>query len=160
MGVVTVYTDGSCNNDVNARDGGFGVVIRYKDDQGIIHKKDYSEGQYSNTSSARMEIMAVIRALELITTRKTHKIIINSDNQYVVKTIMLGWYRKWISRGMDKKNMDLWRRFQVIFDLHGGRSFIEVKWVRGHNGNKYNELADQLANEGRKNTTIIKDIRS
>ena len=157
MNNIVVYTDGSANNKTGARDGGLGVVIRYKDPNGKMHKKDYFEGQYVNTTSARMEIMAVIRALELIKVRKKHKIIINCDNQYVVKTVMCGWLNNWLSRGQEKANMDLWKRFDAIYQKHGGSSFVELRWIKGHNGHKYNELADQLANKGRRQTKQIQD---
>lgn len=157
MNEIIVYTDGSANNKKTARDGGLGVVIRYTDTKGNIHKKDYCEGQFVNTSSARMEIMAVIRALELIKPTRKHKIIIHSDNQYVVKTVMCGWLENWLIKGQHKANMDLWNRFNTIFRKHGGLSSVELRWIKGHAGHQYNELADQLANQGRKNKTLIQD---
>lgn len=157
MNNIIVFTDGSANNKKGKRDGGLGVVIRYKDNQGIVHKKHYYEGQYINTSSARMEILAVIRALELIKPTQSHKIIIHSDNQYVVKTVMCGWLDNWIARGQSKANMDLWHRFDQIYTKHGRIRFVELRWIKGHSGNKYNELADQLANQGRTSNNIIQD---
>lgn len=156
---ILVYTDGSADNS-KKKDGGIGVVIRYRDPNGKMHKKDYSEGRFIGTTSARMEIFAVIRALELIKSRKKHKIIINSDNQYVVNTVKKGWLFNWISRGQEKKNMDMWRRFYKLYNDHGGAAHVELRWVKGHNGHPLNELADGLAKSGRARTTLMKDTRT
>lgn len=149
---IICYTDGSCDNKTGI--GGFGVVLR----AGKV-KKDYSEGSYTGTTSARMELLAVIRALELC--NPGWQIIIHTDNQYVQKTIEVGWLTNWIRKGIldDKANPDLWKRFKERYDELGGRAYIKVKWVRGHNGNKYNELADELANKGRLMGVTIEDVR-
>lgn len=155
---VIIYTDGSCNNRKSgegAGTGGIGVVMRYGK-----HKMDFFEGQFFRTTSARMEIMAMIRALENITIKDGQEnkfdIIIHTDNQYCSNTINKGWYDNWIRTGTldERSNPDLWRRFFAIYDKLGGRKRVTIKWVPGHSGHKFNELADKLANEGR----VIKDI--
>ena len=149
---ITCYTDGSCDNKTGI--GGFGVVLRAGQ-----HKRDYYEGQYVETTSARMELMAVIKAIELCT--KGWHIVIHTDNQYVQKSIEIGWLDNWIRKGIldDKANPDLWRKFKEVYDEKGGKRYIKVKWVRGHNGNKFNELADELANKGRLMGVTIQDVR-
>jgi ribonuclease HI len=157
METIIIHTDGSAHNKVGARDGGLGVVIRFTDKAGIVHKKNFYEGQYVNTTSARMEIMAVIRALELIAPTKKYKILIHSDNQYVVNTVEERWLDNWLSRGQEKANMDLWRRFKTIYDLHGGSVHIKLQWIKGHAGHEFNEIADRLADKGRHQKTRIQD---
>lgn len=148
--IITCYTDGSCNNRTGV--GGIGIVLRAGE-----HKRNYFEGSYKNTTSARMEIIAVIRALELC--QPGWHVIIHTDNQYVQKTIEAGWLISWLRRGIleEKKNPDLWRRFMVAYDRMGGKNYVKVKWVKGHNGNEFNELADELASKGRKLDTVIQD---
>jgi len=156
--MITIYTDGSANNRAEVKNGGLGVVLLFTDDGGTTHIKKHSEGQFINTTSARMEILAVIRALQLITITKQHKIIINCDNQYVVNTEMKGWLETWITHKRDQANMDLWHVFRDEFYRHGGLAYVELRWVKGHNGNHYNEIADQLAGEGRKILTTKNDF--
>jgi ribonuclease HI len=160
MREIIVYTDGSANNKKTARDGGLGVVIRYKNPNGTLYKKDYCEGQFVNTSSARMEILAAIRALELIKPTRKYKIKIHSDNQYVVKTVMCGWLENWLVTQQNKANMDLWHRFNSIFKSHGGLQNVELIWIKGHAGIELNELADKLANQGRKKQQLITDRKN
>lgn len=161
---VIIYTDGSCNQNKNTKDkslvgvGGIGVVMRFGK-----FKKDFCEGRFINTTSARMEIMAIIRAMESITIKEGHTnkfdIVIHTDNQYCSNTVNKGWYRNWKSHNnsSDRPNMDLWDRFFKIYDKLGGRQKVTVKWIKGHNGHPLNELADKLANEGRKKRKKIQD---
>lgn len=157
---VIIYTDGSCNNNkLKGGDGGIGVVMRYKH-----HKMDFFEGQYNRTTSSRMEIMAIIRAMEKIVVPKGKKnsfdIIIHTDNQYCSNTVNKGWYDNWLSTGTldERANADLWKRFYKIYDKLGGRRKVTLKWIRGHTGHPLNELADQLANKGRAIKDIIEEL--
>ena len=148
MNKIDIYTDGSCNNQKQDLGGGIGIVMLYGK-----HIKEISEGPFEDANSARMEIMAVIRALEILS--YGYEITIYSDNKYVVNTHEKGWLSNWIKTGMlnEKANPDLWKRFLKILHKHeSGGSTIKLKWVRGHSGNKYNEIADKLANEGRLNS--------
>lgn len=156
MSDILVFTDGSCDNN-KAKEGGIGIVIRMLDEDGVLHKKDHSEGKWLNVTSARMEVQSILRALELIEPTRNHKIIIHSDNMYCVNTIELGWLDNWIrNNDQTKAHMDLWIKIGELYKLHGGKEIVTLKWVRGHVGTEYNELADKLANEGRISNTIIK----
>lgn len=155
---VIIYTDGSCNNKKSgegARVGGAGVVMSYK---GM--RKEIAQGCYHNTTSARMEIMAMIVALENINvTKKKYDIILHTDNQYCSNTINKGWYDNWVSTGtlMERSNCDLWIRFFKLYDKLGGRKHITLKWIKGHNGHPENEKADELANQGRSKENVLED---
>lgn len=148
--IIICYTDGSCNNKTGI--GGFGVVLRAG-----AHTRDYFEGQYIETTSTRMEVMAIIRAIELV--NPGWEILIHTDSQYAQKTINI-WLKGWIQRGVleYKANADLWKKFKEVHDAHGPH-LITVKWVKGHAGNRMNELADKLANRGRLLTKTIVDKR-
>lgn len=154
---ILVYTDGSADNSKTrqgAREGGIGIVIRMLDETGTLHKKDHSEGKWLNVTSSRMEVMAIKRALEIISPSKDHKIIIHSDNEYCVNSINKGWLSNWIENNdLQRANFDLW---VVIAELLRSHYSVEIKWLRGHSGQEYNELADRLANEGRLSKEILK----
>jgi len=145
---IQVWTDGSCNNNRKSDGGGIGIVMRFNENQ-----HEVSEGPFMDSpTSASMEIMAVIRALEILSFR--YNIIIHSDNQYVVNTYEKKWLQRWVKNGElgKRANGELWKRFDKIVSKHkkmGSR--VKLCWVKGHNGNEYNEIADKLANEGRLN---------
>jgi ribonuclease HI len=151
--IVRIWTDGSCNNRQEPHPiGGIGIVLKYKD-----HVKEISHGPYFNTTSARMEIQAVIHALKNTSPGFDYEIFI--DNQYVQKTIM-EWLDGWLQSGILhlKKNSDLWISFNKIRENHvKNGSTIKAIWIRGHSGVPENELADKLANKGRKSNTDYVD---
>lgn len=103
--------------------------------------KELSAG-YKRTTNNRMELMAVIAALEALNKEGLH-ITIFSDSQYVVKAVQEGWLKKWIATNFagGKKNRDLWMRYAELASKH----HIKFKWVRGHADNKYNNRCDELA---------------
>lgn len=149
MAKVEIYTDGSCCNATH-NSGGYGVVVLNGTE------RHFCGGSYFNTTSARMEILAIIRGLGKC--EPGDDIVIYSDNQYCVNA----WEKKWVwnwqnSHFRGKKNADLWKLF--LNEASRLRSNITLKWIRGHNGNKYNEIADHLANMGANRTKKIKDIR-
>ncbi|MGE5128126.1 MAG: ribonuclease HI [Sphingomonadaceae bacterium] len=135
--VVEVYADGACKG--NPGPGGWGVLLRAS---GV--EKELFGGEHRTTNN-RMELTAVIRALEALKRRCTVRLY--TDSQYVQKGISQ-WIHDWKRRGWrtaDKKpvkNEDLWRRLD---ELAGGHD-IEWHWVRGHAGHPENERADALAN--------------
>jgi ribonuclease HI len=131
---IIIYTDGSSRG--NPGPGGYGVVMMFKQ-----KAKEFSGG-FRLTTNNRMELMAVIVALEQLKTNQ-YPITIYSDSQYVVNAIEKGWLRKWIKTGFQggKKNADLWRRFHQISQLYN----IAFKWVKGHAENPWNNRCDALA---------------
>jgi len=131
---ITIYTDGSSLG--NPGPGGWAAVMQYKDNY-----KEFHEGYYKTTNN-RMELLAVISALERL---KKHDlpVVIHSDSSYVVNAVNKNWIYGWEKKNFAKrKNSDLWRRFLAAY-----RKFklIELVWVRGHAGNPLNERCDVLA---------------
>jgi len=147
---ITIYTDGSADN--KTRIGGFGISMKAGD-----HYKEYCEGSYHDTTSARMEIMGVLRAIEMCT--PGWKLDIYCDNRYVVDTIDKGWLENWLEQDIldQKANPDLWRQMKRQLVRHEGN--VTISHVKGHNGHPQNELCDRLANEGRLKKTIRIDKR-
>ncbi len=137
--VVDIFTDGACKG--NPGPGGWGVLLRYRG-----HEKEMSGGEPSTTNN-RMELMAVIRALESL--KRPCRIRLHTDSQYVQKGIS-EWIHAWKQRGWKTadrkpvKNEDLWRRLDELAARHD----VEWHWVRGHAGHDENERADELANRG------------
>lgn len=119
-----IHTDGSCL--LNPGPGGWGAVIA--GEGGATSK--LSGGERSTTNN-RMEIVAVIEALEAIP--QGASAVVHSDSEYVVKTMTKGWKRN--------ANKDLWERLELAASARN----VEFRWVRGHAGNKGNEMADRLA---------------
>jgi len=136
---VEIYTDGACKG--NPGIGGWGVLLAHGG-----RTRELFGGEALTTNN-RMELTAVIRALEAL---KRHcKARIHTDSQYVQKGISL-WIHAWKKRGWrtaDKKpvkNVDLWQRLDELAQQHE----VEWIWVRGHAGHDGNERADELANRG------------
>lgn len=137
--IVEVYADGACKG--NPGPGGWGVLIRMGQ-----HSKELCGGELMTTNN-RMELTAVIRALEAL--KRTCQLRIYTDSVYVQKG-MTEWLASWKARGWrtsDKKpvkNNDLWQQLDLLAQQHQ----IEWFWVKGHAGHEGNEKADALANEG------------
>ena len=110
----------------------------------IGREKELSEG-FTETTNNRMELMAVIVALE--TLKEPCKVTLTSDSKYVVDAIEKGWLDNWISRGWKKAdgkpalNAELWERLTVQLKRHE----VNFVWVKGHAGHPYNERCDRLA---------------
>lgn len=148
--MIEVWCDGSCNNKTKSN-GGVGIVIKNGDDVKLI-----KEGQFIKTTSARMEIYGLFLALKSIK-NKDEKVIIFCDNQYVVNSIVKEWVFVWeCEEWRDRTNSDLWKLV-----LKEYRKFkqgnVTIKWIKGHNGNVYNELADSLAKKAAHRKSIIED---
>jgi ribonuclease HI len=131
-----IYTDGASRG--NPGPGGYGVILQYGN-----REKELSAG-YRRTTNNRMELMAVIAALEALK-KDGQQITVFSDSQYVVKAVHEGWLKKWLATDFSggKKNRDLWKRYAELASKHN----IKFKWVRGHADNQYNNRCDQLATE-------------
>jgi ribonuclease HI len=137
---IIAYTDGSCN--AKTQIGGCGVYARVA---GKKHEIRYSEG-YANTKTGRMELMAVIKLLELIDEkmRRDVTLTIHSDSQYIVKSINI-WLKGWMRYDPKlerRTNGDLWMRYH---ELSKDYRDIRISWVKGHSGVYGNEVADELA---------------
>ncbi|MDC3220365.1 ribonuclease HI [Flavobacteriales bacterium] len=129
---VVIYTDGAAKG--NPGNGGYGAVLLYGK-----HKRELSEG-FVRTTNNRMELLAVIVALETLT--RPVKATVYSDSKYVVDSVEKKWVFGWEKKNFkDKKNVDLWKRFLVIYKKHT----VNFVWVKGHAGNPMNERCDQLA---------------
>jgi ribonuclease HI len=104
-------------------------------------------GGEPNTTNNRMELTAVIRALEAL--KRPSRVRLHTDSQYVQKGIS-EWIHSWKRKGWRTadgkavKNVDLWQRLEELAFLHD----IEWVWVKGHAGDPGNERADELANLG------------
>ncbi len=136
---VTVYTDGACSG--NPGPGGWGALLQWKG-----REKTLSGGE-PNATNNRMELMAVIRALETLN-RPCH-VSVHSDSALIVNAFTQGWVDNWLRRGWkraDKKpveNRDLWERLLEAMKPH------DVEWVKvkGHADDERNNRVDRLAVE-------------
>ncbi len=134
---VAVYTDGACSGNPGA--GGWGAVLVY---QG--HEKELAGGE-PDTTNNRMELMAVLQALQAL--KEPCAVTLTTDSKYVCDSIQKGWAKSWQKNNWKKsdktpaKNADLWSRLLALLDIHQ----VTVQWVRGHNGHPYNERCDKLA---------------
>jgi ribonuclease HI len=137
--IVEIYTDGACKGNPGV--GGWGALLSY----GGTTRELY--GGEAQTTNNRMELTAVIRALEAL--KRRCSVRLHTDSQYVQQGISV-WIHDWKKRGWrtaDKKpvkNEDLWRRLD---ELAAGYD-VEWIWVEGHAGDPGNERADELANLG------------
>ena len=120
---IVIHTDGACKG--NPGPGGWGAVIEQNGNQ---QKLSGSERQTTNN---RMEMTAVIKGLEAVD--PSAKVLISSDSTYVINTMTKGWKRK--------VNHDLWDQLDRLVKNRD----ISWRWVRGHSGDRGNELADALA---------------
>jgi ribonuclease HI len=137
--VVHIYSDGACKGNPGA--GGWGALLISGG-----HRKEICGGE-PDTTNNRMEMMAVIRALESL--KRPSTVQVHTDSQYVQKGIsewMAGWKKRgWrTADGKPVKNQDLWQELDALSRKH----HIEWNWVRGHAGHPENERADALANQG------------
>ena len=144
---IIVYTDGSSRG--NPGPGGYGIVMQKF---GTDYLKEFSEG-FRKTTNNRMELLAVIIALEKIKKEKQH-VHIYTDSKYVSESVEKKWVENWEKKGFkNKKNPDLWTRFLKIYRKHSVRFF----WIKGHNNNPTNERCDFLAVQASKNKVLKTD---
>lgn len=149
MKQLDIYTDGACSGNPGA--GGYGAVLLYK---GV--RKELSQG-YKKTTNNRMEMLAVIKALEIL--KEPCKVTLYSDSKYVVDSITKGWVYGWKKKNWiksDKKralNVDLWERMLVLLKTHD----VTFVWVKGHADNVENERCDQLARNAIASGNLIED---
>ncbi|MEO6388317.1 MAG: ribonuclease HI [Croceibacterium sp.] len=136
MKKVEIFTDGACKG--NPGPGGWGVLLRMG-----AHEKELSGGE-AHTTNNRMEMTAVIRALEALI--EPCDVAVHSDSRYVIDGItkwVAGWQRKgWINASKKPvRNEDLWHQLIAAVAPHR----VTWQWVRGHDGHAENERVDQIA---------------
>ncbi len=137
MKQIEIYTDGACSG--NPGPGGWGAVLIYNG------KEKELSGSEKNTTNNRMELTAVIMALNAL--NQPCEVKLTTDSKYVCDAVNKGWVYSWRKNGWrksDKKpalNVDLWEELLSLLEKHE----VEFIWVKGHNGHKYNEICDTLA---------------
>ncbi len=131
----TVYTDGACSG--NPGPGGWAWVVP---------DGPYAAGFDSRTTNQRMELTATLEAVRAF----PGPLLVVSDSTYVVHCFRDGWWEKWLRKGWvnAKKepvaNRDLW---EPLVDAVRSRGNVEFRWVKGHSGDRWNDVADRLAVE-------------
>ena len=139
---IIIYTDGAALG--NPGPGGYGAVLVFGP-----HRRELSEG-FRLTTNNRMELLAVIKALMVITD-KTHEIQIYTDSKYVCDAIEKRWLDGWHKKGYAKvKNPDLWQQFYKMKSQYR----LKFHWVKGHAGIPENERCDYLATTAAKNSPV------
>ena len=134
---IEIYTDGACSG--NPGPGGWGAVLRYK---GV--EKELSGGE-KDTTNNRMELTAVIKALEALKERCS--VTLYTDSKYVSDAFNQGWIYGWLKKDWKKSdgkpvlNKELWQRLYELWKQHD----ITLVWVKGHADNPYNNRCDALA---------------
>ena len=137
MKTVTIYTDGACSG--NPGPGGWGAILEY-----MGHEKELSGGE-QNTTNNRMELTAVIKALQAL--KEPCTVELYSDSKYVLDALQKGWAVSWRKKGWiksDKKpalNPDLWETLLSLVEMHD----VRYHWVKGHASNPKNNRCDELA---------------
>lgn len=133
---VEIYSDGACSG--NPGPGGWGAILRFGETEKEINGYD------PDTTNNKMELMAVIRALE--TLKKPCAVKLYTDSRYVMDGAtqwLEGWKKRdWRTAGRDPvKNHTLWQRLDALLKIHR----VHWQWVKGHDGHPENERADALA---------------
>ena len=156
--MIEVYTDGSCN--IKNRLGGCGALLQFKDGTETLSESYISKG-YSDTTISRMELLAIIKSLQLVKHKNKYPILLISDSEYTINSINKGWIFQWEREGFkERKNSDLWKLFLLEFRKFD-KDRIKFIHTRGHNKGKDcyrkgNEVADILA-DYKQFTEYIKD---
>ncbi|MEO6818128.1 MAG: ribonuclease HI [Ginsengibacter sp.] len=145
--IVSIYTDGSSRG--NPGPGGYGAILIWGNIQ-----KELSQG-YTRTTNNRMELMAVIAALETMK-KDDLELHIYSDSKYIVNAVTLGWLQNWIKTDFKggKKNKDLWTRYYQL----AKKFTIHLHWVKGHANNALNNRCDMLATEAADGKNLLADV--
>ncbi len=135
---ITIYTDGACSG--NPGSGGYGAVLLW------CGQEKHLSGFAFETTNNRMELMGAIVALEEL--KRSMEIILVTDSKYV-KDGVERWLANWKRNGWRTsskapvKNRDLWERLDLALSRHR----VSWRWIKGHSGDKYNDLADELARQ-------------
>lgn len=140
-----IYTDGASRG--NPGRGGYGAILKWGEKE-----MELSEG-FKLTTNNRMELLAVIKALEALK-RDSLDIQVFTDSEYVVNSIEKGWVFGWEKKNFaGKKNADLWQRFLKVYRKHR----IKMNWVKGHATNVMNNRCDVLATRAADGGNLLTD---
>lgn len=140
--MIEIYTDGAASG--NPGPGGYGAILRAGK-----HYKELSGG-FRMTTNNRMELLAVVKALQAL--KAPSNVTIWSDSKYVVDSVEKKWVFGWVQKGFkDKKNKDLWTEYLKLHKIHN----IKFIWIKGHNDHPENERCDQLAVAASKNKAAL-----
>jgi len=144
---IVIYTDGYCESNPSGK-GGLGAVVINGETKEVL--TEILQGFHSTTNN-RMEVLAGIYALESLV--EPSNIIMYSDSQYFINSAS-SWVFGWLRKGfVGKKNVDLWYRYLAASVQHT----IRFVWVKGHNGDRWNEHCDDLAEKALTEKSIIED---
>ena len=144
---INIYTDGSSIG--NPGPGGYGIIMVLEDN---AYKKEVSQG-FSLTTNNRMELLAVIVALENIKIISSN-VEVFTDSKYISDAVEKRWVFEWEKLNFKKKkNSDLWKRFLIIYRKHN----VTFTWIKGHNNHPENERCDYMANKAARSSNLIKD---
>lgn len=149
---VVIHTDGSCLG--NPGPGGWAALLELAD--GAARKELC--GGFCRTTNNRMELMAVIFALEAL--NQPCLVDLHTDSQYVRNAVEKGWLAAWQARNWrkaDKKpvlNADLWQRLLPLLERHE----VRLHWLRGHAGQEQNERCDRLARACAASDDLLPDV--
>ncbi len=133
---VTIYTDGACRG--NPGPGGWAAILTYRGREKI------TSGGDRLTTNNRMELTAAIEGLKRL--KSPCRVTLYSDSKYLVDAINKEWLNSWIAAGWRRgkeelKNKDLWQELHRLMGIHE----VRFEWVKGHDGNQYNERCDYYA---------------
>lgn len=143
---VHIYTDGSARG--NPGPGGFGIVMLLVGD---TRRREIAQG-YQHTTNNRMELLAVIVALQQI--KEPCDITCYTDSRYVSDAVNKNWLKGWEKKNFAKtKNPDLWIQFLKLYKQHAPA----MVWVKGHADNKWNERCDVLATTAAQGNQLLED---
>ncbi len=144
---INIYTDGSSIG--NPGPGGYGIIMVLENN---AYKKEVSQG-FSLTTNNRMELLAVIVALENIKIINSN-VEVFTDSKYVSDGVEKKWVFEWEKLNFKKKkNPDLWKRFLIIYRKHN----VTFTLIKGHNNQPENERCDYMANKAARSSNLIKD---
>ena len=131
-----IFTDGACKG--NPGPGGWGALLRYGE-----HERELFGGERETTNN-RMELTALIAGYQLVPAGRVA--VVMTDSQLCVDTInswAAGWEKNgWKRKRGEIKNLDLVKQ---LYQLARAHPQIELRWIKSHNGYRWNEYADALA---------------
>ena len=144
---IEIYTDGACSG--NPGRGGYGIVMKVRE---LNYEKRFAAG-YKHTTNNRMELLAVIVALEKLK-EPENDVHVFTDSKYVAEAVNKNWIEAWVKRSFKNvKNEDLWKRFIPLMKKHR----VKFHWIKGHAGHLENEICDQLAVFAAQQPNLLED---